>query len=328
MDDMDLRLENYSVEDLLKLFKLPSFDLTEQAMKQAKAVLHRVHPDKSHLDPKFFTFYSSAYRLLEQVSDFQNRTSNAGRERNAHEYRTLDDAPSAAAAAPHSQTRCNRSGAPRHDQHRQGDVAVKQGGNNNNNNHRNNGGDKHFDNQAFNKLFEEMRSETALGDDAGYDEWFKSDEGLLGDGGSAGSLKQAHSNLDAIKEKMFGGTMVVHQDVAPAAIGGSFGSHLSGRGNMNQCGMDLKEAFTKTLIAGSDKDLDGRRQFKNAQEYAAHREAAQYTNMSKEDSASFFVTKEKKENAEATELGFKLAREMEQAEQAQQRRSGQFRLLN
>jgi hypothetical protein len=317
--DMDLNLANYSVEDLLSLFKLDGFDLNEAAMKKAKTVVHRVHPDKSGLDAKYFVFYSSAYRLLEQVSDFQDHTSSARRKESAYEYSAENVAAKATQPppprAPHSDSTCNRSGAPRHHQTAGGGGGG--GGNNPN---------KNFNLADFNRLFEEVQAETSDGN-TGHGDWFKSEEGFV-DTGSAKSLKEAHSNLDAIKEKMFAGTMTVRQEVQPFVTGGSMGSYLSGRGNLNQMGMDLKDAYTKTLIAGSEDDLRDMPQYKNAQEYAAHREAAQYTAMNEADSEAYFARERKQQEGDATQLGFKLARDIERAEKAQERLGAQFRLLN
>ena len=35
-----------------------------------------MHPDKSHLDSKYFLFFSKAYKRLYSIYDFQNKSSN------------------------------------------------------------------------------------------------------------------------------------------------------------------------------------------------------------------------------------------------------------
>ena len=66
MDSMDLELDHYSLEDLLRLFKLkPNFS-TDQ-LKAAKKVVFAVHPDKAGLPKEYFLFFLEAYKLLVQV---------------------------------------------------------------------------------------------------------------------------------------------------------------------------------------------------------------------------------------------------------------------
>ncbi len=69
---VDLDINNYNLEDILKLFKVPvNFD--EQDLKRAKQVVLKTHPDKSGLDSKFFLFYSKAYKMLYSLWDFRKK---------------------------------------------------------------------------------------------------------------------------------------------------------------------------------------------------------------------------------------------------------------
>ena len=54
--DVDLNLENYTLNDLLKLFNI-SFNFREKELKEAKKIVLRMHPDKSKLDKKYFLFF-------------------------------------------------------------------------------------------------------------------------------------------------------------------------------------------------------------------------------------------------------------------------------
>ena len=69
MESFDLNLENYKFTDILKLFHL-SVDLTETDLKKAKLFVYKSHPDRSRLDPKFFVFFSKAYKKLELIYKF------------------------------------------------------------------------------------------------------------------------------------------------------------------------------------------------------------------------------------------------------------------
>jgi len=64
---MDLNVDNYSLDDLLALFKLgPHF--TPEEFKAAKQIVYKTHPDKSGLDKEYFVFFSKAYKLLDCVN--------------------------------------------------------------------------------------------------------------------------------------------------------------------------------------------------------------------------------------------------------------------
>ena len=56
MEDLDLDLNNYNLDDILKLLRLP-YDFTEEDMKQAKKIVLMTHPDKSGLDQKYFSIF-------------------------------------------------------------------------------------------------------------------------------------------------------------------------------------------------------------------------------------------------------------------------------
>ena len=66
LDSMDLDINNYELNDILNLFKLPvMFD--EKHLKQAKVVVLRMHPDKSKLPKEYFLFFTKAYKILYEI---------------------------------------------------------------------------------------------------------------------------------------------------------------------------------------------------------------------------------------------------------------------
>ena len=67
----DLDINNYSMEDILKLFKISNFD--EMEMKRAKKMVLMIHPDKSHLSSEYFYFYTKAYKILHSMYEFKNK---------------------------------------------------------------------------------------------------------------------------------------------------------------------------------------------------------------------------------------------------------------
>ena len=74
MEDMDLNIENYDLNDLLSLFKL-DFDFHGEDLKRAKKSVMQSHPDKSGLDKKYFLFFSSAYKIIFSIYDFRHKSS-------------------------------------------------------------------------------------------------------------------------------------------------------------------------------------------------------------------------------------------------------------
>ena len=84
MDNLDLNIDNYNLKELLSLFSI-SENFTENDMKHAKKVVLKTHPDKSGLDPKYFLFFSKAYKIIYGIYSF--RETNI---RDHEKYKTLD----------------------------------------------------------------------------------------------------------------------------------------------------------------------------------------------------------------------------------------------
>jgi len=81
MEDLDLNINNYDLDDILSLFKLDAnFDSAD--LKRAYKITLMTHPDKSKLDKKFFLFFSKAFKLLKQIYDFSHRQTSCSDMRN------------------------------------------------------------------------------------------------------------------------------------------------------------------------------------------------------------------------------------------------------
>lgn len=65
---VDTELDNYSVKEILQLFKMP-MDFDNADMQRARRTAQRMHPDVSRLPPKYFEFFQKAYRMLERLHD-------------------------------------------------------------------------------------------------------------------------------------------------------------------------------------------------------------------------------------------------------------------
>ena len=69
----NLDIQLYSLEELLGLFELTTYDITTSDLKRAKKKVLMLHPDKSKLEPKYFLFYKKAFDVIVQFYDNQNR---------------------------------------------------------------------------------------------------------------------------------------------------------------------------------------------------------------------------------------------------------------
>lgn len=75
VNHLDLDINNYSLDDIYNLFKIPDEGLTESSMKKAKKIVLNMHPDKSQMDASYFRFFTAAYKRLLSVYEFQNKSS-------------------------------------------------------------------------------------------------------------------------------------------------------------------------------------------------------------------------------------------------------------
>ena len=76
MEDLDLDLNNYNLDDVLNLFHLND-DFTYRDLKGAMKIMHKVHPDKSGLDTKYFIFFKEAYSILLGLYKHRNSTNKS-----------------------------------------------------------------------------------------------------------------------------------------------------------------------------------------------------------------------------------------------------------
>ena len=72
---MDLNIENYDLDDILKLFKIPK-NFLEEDLKAAKKIVLKTHPDKSGLHPDYFRFYSQAYKKIYFIWKFKSSSKD------------------------------------------------------------------------------------------------------------------------------------------------------------------------------------------------------------------------------------------------------------
>ena len=88
---MDLDINNYDYEDILKLFNI-SNNFNEEDLKNSKKMVLSSHPDKSGLDKSYFLFFSAAYKILFNIYNFREKHSSLTNLNNFNnEYNTEKD---------------------------------------------------------------------------------------------------------------------------------------------------------------------------------------------------------------------------------------------
>ena len=74
MDNIDLDINNYSLDDILKLFHI-DFHFGEEELKKSKKMVLMTHPDKSKMRKDVFLFFTKAYRILYNIYNFKKKNS-------------------------------------------------------------------------------------------------------------------------------------------------------------------------------------------------------------------------------------------------------------
>ena len=94
MSEFDLNIENYKLDDILKLFKM-EINFTLDDLKKAKKIALMTHPDKSKYPKEIFLFYSKAYKKLYGIYQFRNKTGDNNFDKDykdiVEEYKVVKD---------------------------------------------------------------------------------------------------------------------------------------------------------------------------------------------------------------------------------------------
>jgi len=82
-EELDLNILNYSLDDILELFKIP-VDFTKEQLKATKRFVLMTHPDKSGKPSDVFLFFCDAYKMIYEVYTFRNRSNNKNNEKTTY----------------------------------------------------------------------------------------------------------------------------------------------------------------------------------------------------------------------------------------------------
>ena len=242
---LDLNLDNYSLEDLLSLFKIDNIN-SQDEMSRAKSIALKMHPDKSGLDKEYFLFFSKAYKMLYNLHIIQDKTRERGKNSDYANYKDSMDS----------------------DNREILDKLLK---------------DKQSArdfNQWFNREFESMRIKDDF-TDTGYGDWFKAEGDYKADNNAnydyankpgdtllsnrPKNIESMHRSIEERKRELY--QVVKHEDIQDynrvttgfSDIGDvAPDNYSSGLFSGGLAFQDLKQAHTETVIPVDERDADKR----------------------------------------------------------------------
>jgi hypothetical protein len=284
-NNFDLNIDNYSMKDIFHLFNIQSDLLDENVMRDAKKFVLKTHPDKSKLDPKYFLFYSSAYKKLFHVFEFQNKSTKKKMDQedysNDSNNKILDNV--------FTQNK-----------------ALK---------------DPRNFNEWFNEKFDQYKTEDEGDAHKGYGNWLKSDEGLI----DASNVSKADMANEFEKYKKQIQSLTVYNGVNDAFSSTFGTSIISQQNNFTSGGLfddglgftDLRQAYEESVIPVTEEDYQNIPKYKNINEYKNARDKDNLNTgpTSKEEAMKKLIQQQKREEEESIALAFQLARQNEKAQE-------------
>jgi len=296
-ENLDLNIDNYSLDDILQLFRLSS-DFDEADMKNAKKLVLKMHPDKSRLDAKYFLFFSKAYKVLYSIYEFKQKSQTQKIE--DVEYENIE---------------FNDSEIP-DDSKKKGLQTFFE---------RNK---KLKSPQQFNKWFNQQFENNKLlseSDANGYGDWLKSEEGLDEfDPNQQLSLSEMTRHIEKKKSEMR--TLVTYDETAihdfyqnttihASALSGEAPKYYSSDLFSALPYQDLKQAHTETVIPVTYDDYKNKQKFNTINEIQQYRQTQDTTPLSEIQAREYLTNKSKMEEKEGTKLAYDLAKQVEQSKQ-------------
>ena len=285
---LDLDLDNYSLEELYNLFNISNNELTEPALKKAKQIVLKMHPDISMLDSKYFLFFSKAYKRLYSIYEFQNKSHNKS-------YKDEDFF----------------------------DEGNKNTLNNLFDTNKKFKDPNHF-NKWFNDSFEKHRLENP--NEIGYGEWFKSDDDIINisENVTKGNMNEIFEQKKKQLQSLSVYTGVT--DLYSSNLGAS--SLLNSNDNFTtELYTDLRQAYTETLIPVTHEDYENAPKYNNVSEYKQQRDKTPIIPLSFEESNNILLRRTTDLEQESAALAFKYAKESEKSKQKQQGFWGDIRQI-
>lgn len=283
---LDLNINNYSQSELYALFGIQSQTLTEDIMKISKKTVLKTHPDKSGLEPKYFLFFSTAYKRLYSIYTFQNKSTQ--KTENKSEYYDSNNETVL-------------------DKMFEKDKSLKEPIN--------------F-NKWFNDQFDKHKTEDQP--DTGYGDWLKSDDDIV-DIGNVSQANMA-SEMEKRKKQVQSLTTYNGVNTQYAnTFGGSslmdYNNNFTSGSLFSNDGMgytDLKQAYVESVIPVTAEDYNNMPKFRNVEEYKRHRDTVDTKPLDKERSMKQLYTDNKIQEEESVALAYYYAKQAEKNKQNSQ----------
>jgi hypothetical protein len=283
---LDLNINNYSQTELYALFGIQSQTLTEDIMKISKKTVLKTHPDKSGLEPKYFLFFSTAYKRLYSIYTFQNKSTQ--KTENKSEYYDSNNETVL-------------------DKMFEKDKSLKEPIN--------------F-NKWFNDQFDKHKTEDQP--DTGYGDWLKSDDDIV-DIGNVSQANMA-SEMEKRKKQVQSLTTYNGVNTQYAnTFGGSslmdYNNNFTSGSLFSNDGMgytDLKQAYVESVIPVTAEDYNNMPKFRNVEEYKRHRDTVDTKPLDKERSMKQLYTDNKIQEEESVALAYYYAKQAEKNKQNSQ----------
>jgi len=288
--ELDLDINNYNLDDILNLFKIPT-NFDEQDLKRAKQVVLKTHPDKSRLPADYFRFYSKAYKMLYSVWDFRKRGDVDSKNPKNTEYTNFSD--------------------------KEKTVLLDQFFESN---------DKFKNSTKFNDWFNKEFEKNKLSNEAeikGYGDWLKTDEDIE----PIKNVSMASMKHEFDKKKSQARSLILREDVQDFWSNNSISaSELSNEspetydsGLFSGLGFqDLYKAHTETVIPVTEEDYEKRQKFKNVNEYMSYRNKQDTKPLSEQQALEYLNQKNEKEEEKSVRRAYELAKQTELAKQKNQ----------
>jgi len=282
-ENLDLNIDNYSREELFKLFGVSNISLTEEVMKECKKLVLKSHPDKCRLDEKYFIFFSKAYNKLKGIYEFQNKIQIKKTADSSEYY----DANNAALLTNVFEQKKDLKDP------------------------------KNF-NSWFNEQFDKHKIEDPNA--SGYGGWLKSDEDIVFTGNVSKANMNAEMEKRKKEVQALSVYKGVTDSCSSAYGGGSslmaYDSNYTSGSLFSSDGMgftDLRQAYAESVIPVTEEDYNKMQKYKNVEEYKRNRDAINTTPLSKEEAMRRLFEENKQKDEESAALAFYYAQQSEKA---------------
>lgn len=298
MNNVDLNIDNYDLNDILNLFKIPT-DFDENDLKKAKKIVLMTHPDKSKLHADYFRFYTKAYKTIYSIWEFKNKYKNSNNySLNYKDNDTYFDAEKKEILNKYLEK-----------------TEMKNT-------------DKF--NKWFNNHFEKNKIKSEQ-NEHGYGDWLKSEEDI--DENKNISLSQMSEEIEKKKQKTR--ALIVNNgimDLNSCFIGSELNNDIpecySSDLFSNLKYEDLRKAHMESVIPVTKEDYQNVKKFKNINEFNSYRQNQDLTPLSESQALQYLQNKNKMIENESNIRAFKLAKEMEKASNKIENSWNEMRLLS